>query len=158
MESLKVDSNHFAANPALFPISTATAHKSKKKNDSDSPGWWETTTCFESEQFWTAMDKETNDLIKRKTWSATPNDKPLASVKQVALWDCAFKKRRLLNRTCRKHQARFSAHHNLQSISNQKIEKVKDTSAILTEKEIETQNINFKKHIKSFEDDGNKIN
>ena len=60
------DSNHIAANPVLVP--TPTACKSKTKNGSDSPDWWEATTCSESEQFWTAMDKETHDLIKKKTW------------------------------------------------------------------------------------------
>ena len=82
------------------------------------------------------MDKKSNDLIEKKTWSATPNDKPLASVKQVAPRDWAFKKKKLPNRTCRKHQVRFSVHGNLQKTSNQKMQKAKDTSAILTEKEI----------------------
>jgi len=33
------------------------------------------------------MDKKANDLIEKKTWSATPRDKPLASDKQVAPGD-----------------------------------------------------------------------
>ena len=38
------------------------------------------------------------------------------------------------------------------------MQKAKCASAILTEKEIKTQNNNFKKHIKPFEDDGDTIN
>ena len=59
------DSNHIAANPVLVP--TLTAYKSKKKDDQDSPGWWEATTGSKSEQLWAAMDKEIKDLVKRST-------------------------------------------------------------------------------------------
>ena len=45
----ELDSNHIAANPVLVP--TPTACKSKKKDDTDSPGWWEATTGSNSEQF-----------------------------------------------------------------------------------------------------------
>ena len=38
------------------------------------------------------------------------------------------------------------------------MQKVKDTSAILTEKSIKTQDNIFKKHIKHLEDDGDEIN
>ena len=38
----ELDSNHIAANPVLIPTPTPNAHKSKKKNDSDRPGCWET--------------------------------------------------------------------------------------------------------------------
>ena len=60
------DSAHIASNPVLVP--TATAYKSKKKDDPDSPGWWESTTGSESEQFLIATDKEIKDLVKRSTW------------------------------------------------------------------------------------------
>jgi len=104
------------------------------------------------------MDKKANDLIEKKTWSATPRDKPLASDKQVAPGDWALKERRLPNRTCRKCQVRFCAHGNLQKISNKKMQEAGDRSVILTKKEIKTQDITFKKHIKSFENIGDEIN
>jgi len=60
----ELDSKHFVANPVLVP--TPTACKSETKNDSDSPGWWEATTCSKSEQLWTAMDKKPMIWLKRK--------------------------------------------------------------------------------------------
>ena len=77
----ELDSNHIAANLVL--VSTPTACKSEMKDDPDSPGWWEASTGFGSEQFWRVKDKEIKDLIKKKTWPATPRNMPLDLGKQV---------------------------------------------------------------------------
>ena len=122
----ELNSNHIATNPVL--VLTPTACKSKKKDDPVCPGWWEATTGSESEKVWIAMDKEIKDLIKRKTWSVVPRSKPLELGKQVLPGTWALKKKRLLNRTCRKHKARFCVCGDSQKISNKKIQEVVDSS------------------------------
>ena len=124
----ELDSDHIAANPVL--VSTPTACKSEMKDDPDSPGWWEASTGFGSEQFWTVKDKEIKDLIKKKTWPATPGNMPLELGKQVTHRTRAFKKRRLPNGICRKHKARFCVHGDLQKISNKKMLEAVDTHCI----------------------------
>ena len=87
----ELDSNHIAANPILIP--NPTACKSKKKDDPDTPGWWDATTGSNSEHFWAAMGKEVMDLVKRKTWSVVSRIKPLKLGKQVAPGTWKFKKK-----------------------------------------------------------------
>ena len=88
------------------------------------------------EQFWAAMDKEIQDLVKRKTWSVIPRSKALELGKQVVPGAWAFKKKRAPNGTHRKHKARFCVCGDLQKISNNEIQEAMNAPEVLTERGI----------------------
>ena len=72
-------------------------------------------------------------------------------------WDLGFQKEETTRWNLQKHKARFCVHGDLQKNSNKNVQEAVDALEILTEKEIKMQDNTFKKHIKSFEDDGDEV-
>lgn len=95
-------------------------HKTKKKDDIDTLGWWEATTDADLEHFHTVMGKKTSDLVKHHTWSFVLRIEALDEDRQMIPRAQRFKKKRLHDGTSWKHKTRFCVCGDLQKKSAKK--------------------------------------